>query len=82
MSHLKIVERHYHFNGYAMPFYTAIVDDLLDADTKLVIMFEDSGCTAVLSLDKLIENEDISKSNSHNSQRFELLREDIWNPFE
>jgi hypothetical protein len=79
---LKIVERHYHPNGHEVPFYTAIVDDLLDGDTKLVIMFEDSGCTAVLSLDKLIENEDISKTNSHNSERFEVLREDIWNPFE
>lgn len=82
MSHLKIVERHYHSNGHAVPFYTAIVDDLVDADTKLVIMFEEAGCTAVLSLDKLIENEDVSKTNSYSSDRFESLREEIWYPYE
>jgi hypothetical protein len=84
MSGLKIVERHYHANGHSAPFYTAIVDDPKDGDTKLVIMFEDPDYTAVFSLDKLIDNEDISKNNSYNSERFEILRDDIWDmdPFD
>jgi hypothetical protein len=84
MSKLNIVERHYHANGHSAPFYVAIVDDSKDSDTKLVIMFEDPDYTAVFSLDKLIENEDISKSNSYDSDRFEVLRDDIWDvdPFE
>lgn len=81
MSGFRIVERHYHQNGHLAPFYTAIVDDPAEGDTKLVIMFEDSDYTAVFSLDKLIDSEDVSKNNSYNAERFEVLRGHIWDPF-
>ena len=58
----------------------AIVDDVDNDDTKLIIMFEDDGYTAVLSLDQLVDEEDISaKTNSWNSLRYErALRGELW----
>jgi hypothetical protein len=43
-------------------------------------MFEAEGHTAVLSLDKLIENEDITfGSNSFRGDRYEeALRDELW----
>jgi hypothetical protein len=63
-----------------MPFRVALVDDPNEGDTKLVIMFEAEGHTAVLSLDKLIENEDITfGSNSFRGDRYEeALRDELW----
>jgi hypothetical protein len=63
-----------------MPFRVALVDDPNDGDTKLVIMFEAEGHTAVLSLDKLIQSEDISfGSNSYRGDRYEeVLREELF----
>lgn len=58
----------------------AIVDDLEDHDTKLVIMFEDEDFTAVLSLDTLIETEDITpKGNSYDGEIYDrALRDELW----
>lgn len=81
LSNLQIVDADYHRNGVAgMPFKVALVDDPNDGDTKLVIMFEAEGHTAVLSLDKLIESEDISfGSNSYRGDRYEeALREELF----
>ena len=51
---MEIVQKSYHPNGSNAPFVVAIVDDPLEGDTKLVIMFEDEEYTAVLSLDRLM----------------------------
>lgn len=79
MSGMEIVDRAYHQNGSAAPFVVAIVDDPSDGDVKIVIMFEESEHTAVLSLDKLLE-EDISvRSNGYHGDRYERkLREHLW----
>jgi hypothetical protein len=81
LNNLQIVNADYHRNGVGgMPFRVALVDDPNDGDTKLVIMFEAEGHTAVLSLDKLIESEDISfGSNSYRGDRYEeVLRDELF----
>lgn len=82
MNHkYEIVEKYYHSNGNAAPFIVAIVDDLVEGDTKLVIMFDEEDYTAVLSLDTLIESEDITPEvNSWRGDRYEkVLRSALWN---
>ena len=77
---LQIVDADYHRNGVAgLPFKVAIVDDANESDMKLVIMFEAEGHTAVLSLDKLME-EDISfGTNSWRGDQYEFaLRPEMW----
>ena len=64
-----------HANGTAAPFKAAIVDDPNDGETKLVVMFDTPGHIAVLSLDCLINEEDIS-SKCHES-RGDKLEDDI-----
>lgn len=80
MSRLEIIQSAYHVNRMGESFVVAIVDDADLDDTKLVIMFEDDGYTAVLSLDALIDEEDISaQTNSWNSAKYEdELRELLW----
>jgi hypothetical protein len=76
------VQKVYHPNGSNAPFVVAIVDDPLEGDTKLVIMFEDEEYTAVLSLDRLIENEDIGNKNSYVADKYEYaLRNELWDDF-
>lgn len=78
---LQIIDMDFHRNGVAgMPFHVALVDDATEGDTKLVIMFEEEGHTAVFSLDKLIQNEDISfGSNSWRGDQYEHeLRPLMW----
>lgn len=81
MSRLEIVEKYYHQNGSCAPFVVAIVDDPSHNDTKLVIMFDEEEYTAVLSLDTLIESEDITpEENGHSANRYEsALRKHLWN---
>lgn len=76
----EVVEKYIHQNGNGVPFIVAIVDDMKNHDTKLVIMFEDDDYTAVLSLDTLIETEDITpEGNSHDGEKFDReLREELW----
>jgi hypothetical protein len=79
---MKIVSKDYHPNGSAAAFMAAIVDDPSDGDTKLVIMFDEPDFVAVLSLDYLVRDEDISaKFNGHNGEKYEKLREFIWDGF-
>lgn len=76
---MEIVQKYYHSNGSSAPFVVAIVDEPEKGDTKLVIMFEDSDYTAVLSLDSLIESEDIGHKNSFNADKYEsALRDHLW----
>lgn len=79
MNNLEIVEKYYHSNGNCAPFIVAIVDDPAHNDTKLVIMFEESDYTAVLSLDTLIETEDIDPDhNGYSADKYEKLRDYLW----
>jgi len=77
----SIVDKSLHANGAAQPFVAAIIDDPNDGETKLVVMFEEEGCIAVLSLDSIIDEEDISaKRNSHHhaDKHEEELRSLLW----
>ena len=78
---LQILDLAYHRNGIGgMPFQVALVDDANSGDVKLVVMFEQEGYTAVLSVDKLHEDEDISVSNSWRGDQYEAaLRPEMWN---
>ena len=80
---MRIVSKYYHSNGSASPFKAAIVDHPSDGDTKLVIMFDEEDYVAVLSLDYLIRDEDVSaKYNGHNGDKYEKLRDFLWDGFE
>lgn len=81
LKNLQIIDADYHRNGVGgAPFKVALVDDPNDGDTKLVIMFEQEGHTAVLSLDKLIQRDDITfGSNSYRGDVYEQeLRAELW----
>jgi hypothetical protein len=80
MDKLEIIQSAYHANIQGEAFVVAIVDDVEMDDTKLIIMFEDDGYTAVLSLDQIIDEEDISdKTNKWNSAKYESrLRDLLW----
>lgn len=84
MSEFKIVQSSFHSNGRAAPFWAAIVDDPDSGDTKLVIMFDEYDYTAVLSLDVLCQDEDVSaERNGWRGDRYdEALRDDLWYPEE
>jgi len=73
---LDIIDRAIHPNKAGSPFVAAIVDDAEDGKTKLVIQFEEEGCTAVLLLDSLIEEENIAVDGS--PAAYEELREQLW----
>lgn len=77
---LEIVEKHYHPNGNYAPFIVAVVDDVDTNDTKLVIMFDDEELTAVLSLDTIIDSEDVSaEGNGWNAAKYDrVLRPRLW----
>jgi len=80
-NRLQILDLDFHRNGIAgKPFKVALVDDANVGDVKLVIMFEDEGYTAVLSVDKLHEDEDISfGTNSWRGDEYETaLRSEMW----
>ena len=73
---LDIIDRAIHLNKGGSPFVSAIVDDAADGRTKLIIQFEEEGCTAVLLLDSIIEQEDIAVDGS--PAAYEELREQLW----
>jgi hypothetical protein len=81
LENLQIISADHHRNGVGgEPFRVALVDDPNDGDTKLVIMFADKYYTAVLSLDKLVQSEDISfGSNSYRGDMFDdALRAELF----
>lgn len=80
MSEIEIVQKSFHSNGRAAPFYAVIIDDPDGGDTKLVIMFDEQDYTAVLSLDTLVQEEDISsKAHGFAGDRYDdALREAVW----
>ena len=82
MSKIEIVQSSFHSNGRAAPFYAAIIDDPEAGDTKIVIMFDEPDYTAVLSLDALLDEEDISsdKHRSRGDMYDDALRDALWYP--
>ncbi len=77
---LQIIDMDSHRNGVSgLPFKVALVDDANESDVKIVIMFEAEGHTAVLSLNKLMD-EDISfGSNSWRGDLYEeALRQEMF----
>lgn len=80
MSRLEIVDSVLHPNKGGRPFVVALVDDPAHGDTKLVVMFEDDGYTAVLSVEKILDEEDISvRGNGWPSVLFDAeLRDILW----
>lgn len=80
MPRVEVIQSSVHHNGSAVPFVAAIIDDPSDGDTKLVIQFGDEGCTAVLSLDVLINDEDVSsEAHGYHGDRYdEGLRAVLW----
>ena len=85
LINLQIVDAATHRNGVAgLPFKVALVDDPSCGDTKLVIMFPEQYCTAVLSLDKLIQSEDIAfGTNSYRGDKYDdALRQDLYSDSE
>lgn len=80
MSEIEIVQSSYHPNGRAAPFYAAIVDDANTGETKVIVMFDEPDYTAVLSLDTLIDDEDVSneKHRSRGDLYDDLLRDALW----
>ncbi len=77
---LQIIDLDHHRNGIGgMPFKVALVDDANESDVKLVIMFEAEGHTAVLSLNKLIDEDVKFGSNSYRGDIYEgILRPEFW----
>ncbi len=82
MSEIEIVQSSFHSNGRAAPFYAAIVDDPDMGDTKIVIMFDEPDYTAVLSLDVLLDSEDVAAKlhNSRGDRYDDALRDALWYP--
>jgi len=81
---LQIIDMDSHRNGVSgLPFRVALVDDANESDVKVVIMFEAEGHTAVLSLNKLMD-EDISfGSNSWRGDLYEeALRQEMFDDAE
>lgn len=80
MSEIEIVQSSFHPNGRAAPFHAAIVDDADSGDTKIVIMFDEPDYTAVLSLDALLDDEDISaeRHKSRGDLYDDSLRDALW----
>lgn len=77
MNDPRIIDKVLHSNGACAPYVASIVDDPEDGQTKLVISFEESGHTAVLFFDQLIDSEDIGKSQNADKIESEL-KETLW----
>lgn len=80
MAEIEILDSSVHPNPEGEKFVAALIDDANDGRVKLVIMFEEEGYTAVLDLDSLIEEEDISaKKHTHLGGRYDTyLRDLLW----
>jgi hypothetical protein len=75
----EIIDHAFHENPGGEPFMVALVDDPTMGDTKIVIMFPDEGYTAVLSLDQIADDEDVSEeTNTWRAGPFERLLRHLW----
>ncbi len=80
MEEIEVLQKSFHTNNRAAPFYAAIVSASGDEDAKLVIMFDEPDYTAVFSLDSLLDEEDISRDlhNSKGDIYDDALRDALW----
>jgi hypothetical protein len=63
-----------HKQGTDNAYTVAIVDDTSEGRTKLVVMFGGEGNIAVLDLDRLIEQEDISEEKKSTRKLEDYVR--------
>lgn len=80
MENIEVVQKSFHPNNRAAPFFAAIVSSEADGELKLVIMFDEQDYTAVLSLDALLDDDDIS-ATTHKSRGDiydDALRDALW----
>lgn len=82
MPNIEVVQSSFHGNGRAAPFYAAIVDDSETGEVKVVIMFDEPDYTAVLSVDALLDEEDVSEEahKSRGDLYDDALRDLLWYP--
>jgi hypothetical protein len=71
-----ILDLQQHRNPKGNPYTVAIVDDPNDGKTKLVVMFEGAGDIAIIPLDKLIEEENISEDANDKADEMETFLRD------
>lgn len=78
MSGLEVVSSERHPNPGGRPFVAAVVDDPSRGETNLVIMFDEPGACAVLSLDRLLETEGVLRTDHpHRGARYEAELRDL-----
>lgn len=82
MADIEILDLEKHSTPEGVPFVVALVDDASEGDVKLVILFEGEGDCAVLSMDRLQE-EDLStrahhQRSSHLEQRVREMIGEVW----
>jgi len=67
-----------HKNPKGNPYTVSIVDDPNDGKTKLIVLFDEPGNIAIIPLDKLIEEENISESGNSDADKLETyLRSEL-----
>lgn len=79
MADIEVLDSDEHRTPEGVPFLVAIVDDASEGDVKLVVMFEEGGSCASLSLDRLLEEDISSRSHPQRNRKLEeRLRETLW----
>jgi hypothetical protein len=79
MADIEILDSEEHHTPEGVPFVVSIVDDAASGDVKLVVMFEQDGNCAVLSLDRVLEEDISARSHPQRNRHLEeRLREVLW----
>lgn len=82
MADIEILDLERHSTPEGVPFVVVLVDDTSDGDVKLVVLFQESGTCAALSMDKLQEENLSTRAHPQRSSYLEeRLREmigDVW----
>lgn len=73
-SMYSVLSLQQHNSGKGNPYTVAIIDDTTEGRTKLVILFEGAGDVAVLDLDRLIEQEDITETGTNRKELERFMR--------
>ena len=83
MADIEILDLERHSTPEGVPFVVAVVDSVADGDIKFVVLFQEPGTCAVLSMDRVIEEDLSPRSHSQvgSSNLEKSLREmigEIW----
>ena len=79
MANIEVLDSEEYRTPEGVPFIVAIVDDADSGSVKLAVMFEQEGNCAVLSLDRVLEEDISAKSNPQRNRYLEeRLREVLW----